>query len=273
MHPPVKHNSLSTTHMQWTSLFLLQILTFATAIDLVTYATDHQHKDLSLLRRTGARWNGWSALNIIGTQEGFDTHGLVDKLRALRIFAKHRDPDAILVFVDAYDVIINNEPFNLEAVFLASGKRVLIASELGCCTDKAFGNTCNGDWPFAKTTGRGWRNSGVIIGYARDIRRLLRLAWKEYLNHPAMYRAMTDQQLMCFLVSDGATVWTRESVGIDHLSEAALTTYQTDIILDGAGPLSIDDRGRIVFDNRTVPAIIHFNGPKSEKAAQMIRKG
>jgi hypothetical protein len=80
---------------------------------------------------------------------------------------------------------------------------------------------------------------------------------------------MTDQQLMCFLVSDGTTIWTRESVGIDHLSEAALTTYQTDIVLDGAGPLSLDDKGHIVFDNRTVPAIIHFNGPKSQKAAQM----
>ena len=255
--------------MRWASL--LQCLNLAAAIELVTYATDHQHQEFALLRRTAARWNGWSALNVIGTQEGFDSHGLVDKLRALRRFAKRRDPNAILVFVDAYDVVINNEPFQLEAVFLASGKRVLIASELGCCTDKAtalaFGTACHRHWPFA--TGRRWLNSGVIIGYARDLRRLLRLAWREYRSHPAVYRAATDQQLLCFLMSDGATIWTRESVGIDHLSEAALTTYQTDITLNGAGPLSLDNMGRIVFDNRTVPAIIHFNGPKSEKEAQM----
>jgi hypothetical protein len=253
---------------------LLLISTAAAAIELVTYATDPQHEALALLRRTAARWRGWSALHVIGTQEGFDTHGLVDKLRALRRFARDRDPNAILVFVDAYDVIINNEPFQLEATFLASGKRVLIASELGCCTDKAtalaLGNACHRHWPFQPVAnGRRWLNSGVIIGYARDIRRLLRLAWKEYVAHPDVYRATTDQQLLCFLMSDGATVWTREAVAIDHMSEAALTTYQTDIVLDGVGPLSLDEWGRIVFDNRTVPAIIHFNGPKAEKAAQM----
>jgi hypothetical protein len=257
---------------------LLLLLGVAAAIDLVTYATDRHHEDLALLRRTASRWNGWSALHVIGTQEGFDTHGLVDKLRALRRFARRRDPNAILVFVDAYDVIINNEPFQLEAAFLASGKRVLIASELGCCADKptalALGTACHRHWPFLSVAsnyndGRRWLNSGVIIGYARDLRKLLRLAWKEYVSHPAIYRAMTDQQLLCFLMSDGATVWTRESVGIDHMSETALTTYQTDIVLDGVGPLSMDDMGRIVFENRTVPAIIHFNGPKAEKAAQM----
>jgi hypothetical protein len=65
---------------------------------------------------------------------------------------------------------------------------------------------------------------------------------------------------VCFLQSDGATIWTRESVGVVFSGGAGLTTHQTDIALDGAGPLSMDDRGRIVFDNRTVPAIIRGRG-------------
>ena len=143
-----------------------------------------------------------------------------------------------------------------------------MASELGCCTDKqtalAYGTSCHRNWPF-RSSGRVWLNSGVIIGYAKDIRRLLRMAWKEYRLHPDVYRAHTDQQLLCFLMSDGATIWTREAVGIDHESKAALTTYQTDL----RTALSFDSQGRVLFQNRTVPAIIHFNGPPKVKAEQM----
>lgn len=237
-------------------------------IELVTYATDTDRVEPL---KQSARWHGWSALNILGTQAGFDRHGLVDKLRALRRFAKGRAADSLLVFVDAYDVIVNHAPFHLERIFLASGKRILLASELGCCTDKetalAYGNRCHRNWPFFPSSPhrRIWLNSGVIIGYAKDIRRLLRLAWKEYLLHPNVYRAHTDQQLLCFLMSDGATIWTREAVGIDHESQAALTTYQTDL----GQALSFDSQGRVVFENRTVPALIHFNGPPQPKAAQM----
>ncbi len=62
-------------------------------------------------------------------------------------------------------------------------------------------------------------------------------------------------------------IWTRAAVGIDHSSELALTTYQTDIRIGQV--LGLDSLGRIVFSNRTVPSIIHFNGPKDAKAAQM----
>ncbi len=55
----------------------------ASSTELVAYATDRAHQELGLLQKT-ARWHGWAALHVIGTQEGFDTHGLVDKLRALR---------------------------------------------------------------------------------------------------------------------------------------------------------------------------------------------
>ena len=112
--------------------------------------------------------------------------------------------------------------------------------------------------------GRMWLNSGVIVGYAGDIRTLLSMAWEEYLDYPSVYRAHTDQQLLCFLMSDGSNIWTRASVGIDHMSEVALTTYMTDIRIGQV--LGIDETGRVVFSNRTVPPIIHFNGPKNQKA-------
>jgi len=83
-----------------------------------------------------------------------------------------------------------------------------------------------------------------------------------------VYKAFTDQQLMCFLVADGSTIWTRAAVGIDHRSEVALSTYQTDIRLDGT-MLGLDALGRIMFSNRSIPSFIHFNGPRHQKAAQM----
>jgi hypothetical protein len=249
-------------------------------LELVAYTTDRDHHGLSWLQHS-ARWNGWRPLHVIGTQEGFDSHGLVDKLRALRRFARKWQDDTILVFVDGYDVVVNNAPAQLESAFLASGRRVLLASELGCCADKAtamaYGSTCHPNWPFTAAAagaeadfqgGRKWLNSGVMVGYARDVRRLLKRAWKEYLSAPLMYRAYTDQQVLCHLLSEGTTLWTRAAVGIDHASEVALTTYQTNIRLEG-DVLGLDSFGRIVFSNRTIPTLIHFNGPKQEKERQM----
>ena len=253
---------LLTAHVAW-----------VWATELVAYATDPKHEGLALLQRT-ARWHGWSALHVIGTQEGLDTHGLVDKIRALRRFARRWPADTILVFVDGYDVVINNEPAALESAFLASGKRVLVSSELGCCADPQaalrFETTCHRNWPFVHVlpSGRAWLNSGAMVGYAGDIRRLLRMAWREYRAHASVYRAFTDQQLLCFLLSDGASIWTRAVVGIDHMSELALSTYRTDVRLGGR-VLGLDTLGRVVFSNRTVPAIIHFNGPAAEKAGQI----
>ena len=253
-------------------IYILCFITICSAsTELVTYATNPYHKDLGLLHET-ARWHGWSPLHVIGTQKGFDKHGLVDKLRALLRFSRGWKKDTILVFVDGYDVIINNEPAVLETAFLASGKRVLIASELGCCTDKEtalmYGNSCHRNWPFAHiNNGRKWLNSGVIVGYAGDLLTLLHMAWDEYKEYPAVYKAHTDQQLLCFLVSDGSNIWTRASVGIDHMSEVALTTYMTDIHIGQV--LGVDEIGRIVFSNRTIPPIIHFNGPGNQKKHQM----
>ncbi len=233
--------------------------------ELVTYATDLNNVNLNLLKNT-AQWHGWSPLHVLGTEEGFIAHGLVDKLRALRHFTRKWPDDTILVFVDGYDVVINNEPHALETVFLASGKRVVMASEQGCCAEKKtallYGVECHPLWPF--TENRKWLNSGVIVGYAQDIRRMLRMAWREYRRHPSLYKAYTDQQLLCFLVSDGSNIWTRAVVGIDHGSELALTTYQMDL-----SELGFDALGRVVFSNRTIPSIIHFNSPQPTKTKQM----
>ena len=277
---------VSVCHIHLSDLFLSMLCPFTTltiilayyiacigSVELVTYATDIEHEDLALLQRS-AHWNGWSAVHVVGTEEGFQKHGLVDKLRALRRFTRKWPDNTILAFVDGYDVIVNNEPSALETAFLASGKRVMLASEVGCCSDKQtaekYQTTCHQMWPFMHLLSpniRVWLNSGVIVGYARDIRRLLRLAWKEYRTDPAMYRAFTDQQLLCFLMAEGSTIWTRASVGIDHLSELALTTYKTDISMGQI--VGFDSIGRVVFANRTIPAIIHFNGPKQEKREQM----
>lgn len=243
----------------------------AASLELVTYATELQHEGLDLLRQT-ARWHGWSPLHIIGTQEGYNKHLQVDKVRALRRFTRQWPDNTIIVFVDGYDVIINNEPAKLESAFLASGKRVLTASELGCCTDKQtamqYKTECHKNWPFASIgDGRRWLNSGVIVGYARDVRRLLNMAWKEYKTNPQLYQMFTDQQVLCHLLSDGSNIWTRAAVGIDHGSEIALSTYKTSINLGDV--LGIDKIGRVVFANRTVPSIIHFNGPFPEKQQQI----
>jgi hypothetical protein len=172
----------------------------------------------------------------------------------MRRFAKKWPDETILVFVDGYDVIVNNEPSHLATAFLDSGK----SSELGCCTNREtalkYMTTCHPHWPLIprseKSGGRSCLNSGALVGYASDIRYFLRLAWKEYKQHPVMYRAFTDQQVLCDLMSDRSTVWTRAAVGIDHMSEAALSTYAANIRIGQV--LGFDTIGHIVFSNRTV---------------------
>jgi hypothetical protein len=248
------------------------VIVQAAGVELVAYATDSEHEGVRLLQNT-ARWHGWSALHIIGTPEGYETHGLVDKVRALRRFARDWPDDTVLVFVDGYDVVVNNEPSKLEAAFLASGKRVMFASEMGCCTSKQTALegklSCHSEWPFPSSSahGRAWLNSGVMVGYAKDIRELLRMAWREYKTAPELYQTYTDQNLMCFLLAEGGSIWVRAAVGIDHMSELALTTFNMDIRIGQV--LGLDTMGRIVFANRSVPAMIHFNGHARHKTAQI----
>ena len=217
----------------------------------VTYATSLER--LAPLQ-AGARWHGWSALHVLGLNRtrSFQTHRLTDKLWALRRFARAWPDDTLLAFVDGYDVLVNNHVGALQAAFHASGHQVLVASERGCCTTKAEAQarrtTCDPAWPFPAEDGPHWTghlNSGVLIGYAGAMRRLLRQAWHEYLTDPPTYRLFTDQQLLCFLLgAEGSTLWTRASVGIDHASAATLCTYRRDLDTD----VTIDALGRVVFD-------------------------
>jgi hypothetical protein len=67
-------------------------------------------------------------------------------------------------------------------------------------------------------------------------------------------------------MSEGSNFWTPAAVGIDHKSEIVLTTYKTNTSMGQV--LGLDKLGCIVFSNRTIPALIHFNGPKEEKEVQ-----
>jgi hypothetical protein len=173
-------------------------------VPFVAHATDTQHG----APRKIARWHGWSSLHVVA---GAREHNLADKLHALRRFARKWPEDTVLVFVDGYDVIVNNEPSKLETAFLATGKRLLISSEPGNAPR----------WPI----------SGVVVGYAREIRRLLRMAWLECLGE--------DQHTMCHLMLDGSSIWARASIGIDHANAVAC---------------GVDEIGRFMFSNASIGA-------------------
>ncbi len=85
------------------------------------------------------------------------------------------EPDAIVVFVDAYDVLFTDGPKAIAKRFLRSGSRILISSEKGCCADwtttveavlKGAPVKCDNTWPVpSEDTVTPYMNSGAFVGY------------------------------------------------------------------------------------------------------------
>jgi hypothetical protein len=62
------------------------------------------------------------------------------------------------------------------------------------------------------------------------------------------------------------------SSGVRPHEQGHAEHIQTDISLDGT-MLGLDALGRIMFSNRSVPALIHFNGPRHQKRPRWSTRG
>jgi hypothetical protein len=144
---------------------------------LVTYASQTDRADFCTMALS-AFANGFE-LNVLGKKrEGqWAIYGYLDKFWALREFVSllSDEPHAIIVFVDAYDVLITAGPHSLAKRFLKSGKRILISAEKGCCSDwlttvegslKGTPVLCDTSWPVPDVgTAMPYMNSGAFVGF------------------------------------------------------------------------------------------------------------
>lgn len=251
----------------------------------VTYATHVNRKDFCNVMKSA--WGWGFQVNVIGQRRSrqYEKYHLVDKVFALRKFIrklpKRNSGKNVIMFMDAYDVLVNASPFDLLQRFLDTDKKVLFASEKGCCSTKWYMmnrmNTCDSKWPIdVRNHTSPWINTGVFIGYQNELRVLLDAAWIEYHQtlkeiQPGQvdpYVSGSDQQLIGQLFSYHKELRERISMGIDVMSEVFQCMYKVAYI-DSIDLLFHENRVAFKGSAYTYPVMVHFNGPKQIKQAMM----
>ena len=130
-------------------------------------------------------------------QAQFDWYRLLDKLWALRDFVagvRNTTPEdmrncVVVLFFDAYDVLVNGRPRTLVKPFVRSKKSILIGAEKGCCSTREAlalrDNQCDANWPSVKYTTTPFLNSGGFMGFVTEVNHLLDAVEREYAHYIA----------------------------------------------------------------------------------------
>ena len=165
---------------------------------MVTYTTDLANKGFCVMAASAAA-RGFR-LNVLGEgrQENFEREMYLDKLWALAEFVdavdranagpdRDRSTRSLILFVDAYDVLVTGSPSRLVKRMLETQKKIMYSSEAGCTASrealmyKLFNVPgCDLRWPApANDTAMPWINSGVLAGFVPQVAALLEAAREE----------------------------------------------------------------------------------------------
>jgi hypothetical protein len=176
-------------------------------------------------------FNGWE-LDLIG--KGVEWNGWITRMRSYMDYAAAMDPDTILVFLDAFDVLCLRDSDGFLDMFIQKGKKYIIGYEKVCAPQ-----TCKKPllWQQAHGVNHLYPNGGCVIGRARDIHYL----WKWCID-----RGLTgDDQIALGHFMDHHI----DDVGLDIHNEFVYNDLGaiTARIRVQDGILSIDDLEKIPF--------------------------
>jgi len=166
------------------------------------------------------------------------------------------DKDLIL-FIDAYDVIINSNRLEKEILekFKSYNCDILLGAELNCFPkilkskmDKIYNNSNN-------NSNNKYINSGGYIGYVKDIKKIF--AWKS--NNEIIK--------LCEIGGDQAYFM---KYYIENYNKVNIKLDTKSLIFQNMWLISwkeVDFRGGRLFNNilKTYPCFVHFNGPLKAK--------
>jgi len=226
-------------------------------------------------------------LNVLGEgrQAHFDQGRFLERLWVLRDFVVgvlNSTPEdmrnhTLILYSDAYDVLVNGNPRTLVKRFVNSKKKILIGAETGCCgTREAFAfkdNKCDPNWPSDKYTTTPFLNFGVFVGFVTEVDHLLTAAKNEYDHYLARlqsdygpiqplhvtpatskgpwdpYLIGGDQQLICQLfahevVRGGQSLRSAIGMSLDYESQIFVNAYQMEI----GREIVITAKGRVRYD-------------------------
>ncbi|TMS40194.1 hypothetical protein L596_006603 [Steinernema carpocapsae] len=206
---------------------------------LMRSAQDHGHELLVFGR--GEQWNGGDMRY---------NQGGGQKIRILRESLKsYKDKNAVIMFVDAYDVVINAPKETILDRFFHefSGARIVFGAEGFCWPDKNLVTK----YPLV-TFGKRYLNSGLYMGYAADIYKMLEMG--------ADTKDNDDDQLFFTNLYLDEKVRTDLNVALDSIS----FIFQN---LNGASEdvkIEYSASGKAQLINTvytTEPVVVHGNGP------------
>jgi len=230
-------------------------------INYYTISTD-THEGLTRLENS-AKKNGFD-LKVLGLEMKDSSYGWQTgnsnnknygefswKLKEQKKYVNTFDDTAILLFSDAWDVIVIGPCSELYTRYIAFNKDIVFGAEKACSPDKDRVIEYNDD---EKSKPFSYLNSGFFIGNAR--------ALKKHLN------IFNDNE------KDDQRFWTsiyfsnRDTIALDHNAQLVLNGFDTKNEY-----YTFDDTGKFIYtETNTSPLFIHGNGPAKDKLAFFIDK-
>lgn len=193
--------------------------------------------------------------------------GFIDKILLMKQIVDAMDEDDIVCFVDAYDVLVFSDAEEIVRKFRASGKSILLSSELNCYPpenrdrydlieyftfeqDEAAG-TWGTDKTRCFTTNYKYLNSGGYVGYAGAIKRMFQ--WKTVDEIREMCLHGGDQNFFTQYYLEYALMET--NIGLDSRQEIFQSMYRVNL-----GDFAFFQGRLYNHVLRTYPCFAHFNG-------------
>ena len=194
--------------------------------------------------------------------------GFIDKILLMKQIVDDINQDDIVCFVDAYDVLVFSDAEEIVRKFRASGKSILLSSELNCYPPENRDrydlieyftfeqDEVAGTWGTDKTrcftTNYKYLNSGGYVGYAGAIKRMFQ--WKTADEIREMCLHGGDQNFFTqYFLEYALSPYT--NIGLDSKQEIFQSMYRVNL-----GDFAFF-RGRLYNHVlRTYPCFAHFNG-------------
>ena len=178
----------------------------------------------------GMKWGGW-----------------VWRMDLIRKYYESLEPDEIVCFIDAYDVIILQDSSVIEKRFLDTGARIVVAEDFNTEPVDEFIARM-----FMFGTCKNIRiNAGTYIGYVSDI--LWMLNTMCHLHNCDKDVTLDDQKMMTQLCS---LVPYRFHIDTDRHIFLCIC-YRDDMRLAG---ISVDNQRQLLYKNTMDPCILHGAG-------------
>ena len=210
---------------------------------IVTVAT-HNDRYYSILQDSCKRYN----LELITLGWGKKWTGFTMKYELFMDFLNNAQDDEIIMFIDAYDVIINEGEKDILNKFYSYNKKILISYENNIFI-KLFFSKCNNVV----------LNSGTYMGYVKYIKEMIKLLYK-----PKLFKKCNndDQEILNYVCKKNKPFFDRY-VGIDY-NKDIFSIFTPNIYYSPyyiiSKDIGIECNNNILYYKNKRPSVFHFTG-------------